>query len=131
MVGYLEGIGSERGIAWRCGDWIWLRESGLLKGGTIGVDSTIPGRTRRCARFARRDDGTEYDAWLEQLAIASGIETPTREDLAKLDRFLGLLDPRAGSLRPSSGLLYNPTATTPISPLLQPASRPVTFSTAF
>ena len=26
MVGYLEGIGSERGIAWRCGDSISLRE---------------------------------------------------------------------------------------------------------
>ncbi|MDE0248185.1 MAG: transposase, partial [Gammaproteobacteria bacterium] len=26
------------------------------------------------------------DAWLEQLARASGIETPTRHDLAKMDR---------------------------------------------
>ena len=26
MVGYLEGIGSERGIAWRCADSISLRE---------------------------------------------------------------------------------------------------------
>ena len=26
LVGYLEGIGSERGIAWRCGDSISLRE---------------------------------------------------------------------------------------------------------
>ena len=36
--------------------------------------------------IVRRDDGTEYEEWLEQLARASGIETPTREDLAKLDR---------------------------------------------
>ena len=36
--------------------------------------------------IVRRDDATEYDAWLEQLARASGIETPTRRDLAKLDR---------------------------------------------
>ena len=36
--------------------------------------------------IVRRDDGTEYDAWLEQLAKASGIETPTRDDLARLDR---------------------------------------------
>ena len=36
--------------------------------------------------IVRRDDGTDYEEWLEQLARASGIETPTREDLAKLDR---------------------------------------------
>ncbi|MDE2975672.1 MAG: hypothetical protein OXU64_13285 [Gemmatimonadota bacterium] len=28
--------------------------------------------------IVRRDDGTEYEEWLEQLAAASGIETPTR-----------------------------------------------------
>ena len=26
LVGYFEGIGSQRGIAWRCGDSLWLRE---------------------------------------------------------------------------------------------------------
>ena len=36
--------------------------------------------------IVRRDDRTEYDAWLEKLAEASGIETPTRDDLARLDR---------------------------------------------
>lgn len=36
--------------------------------------------------IVRRDDGTEYDAWLEQLPKSSGIEMPTRQDLAKMDR---------------------------------------------
>ena len=36
--------------------------------------------------LVRCDGGTEYEEWLDQLAAASGIETPTRADLAKLDR---------------------------------------------
>jgi len=36
--------------------------------------------------IVRRDDGSGYEEWLEQVARASGIETPTRQDLAKLDR---------------------------------------------
>ena len=127
MVGYLEGIGSERGIAWRCRDSISLREflgyglaktppehstlsktrkrlnleahgavfgwvlerlqeSGLLQGKTVGVDSTTLEANAAMRAIVRRDDGTEYDAWLEQLARASGIETPTRQDLAKVYR---------------------------------------------
>ena len=34
----------------------------------------------------RRDTGDSYQAFLTGLATASGIETPTREDLARLDR---------------------------------------------
>ena len=127
MAGYLEGIGSERGIAWRCRDSISLREflgyglaktppehstlsktrkrlsleahgavfgwvlerlqeSGLLRGKTVGVDSTTLEANAAMRAIVRRDEGTEYDAWLEQLAEASGIETPTRQDLAKMDR---------------------------------------------
>src|SRR4029453_3914994 len=36
--------------------------------------------------IVRRDTGDTYTAFLTQLAQASGIETPTREDLARLDR---------------------------------------------
>jgi cobalamin-dependent methionine synthase I len=36
--------------------------------------------------IVRRDDGRTYQTLLEDLAKASGIETPTREDLARLDR---------------------------------------------
>ncbi len=127
VVGYLEGIGSERGIAWRCGDSISLREflgyglernppehsglsktrkrlsveahaavfsrvlevvqaSGLLSGKTLGVDSTTLEANAAMRSIVRRDDGKGYEEWLEEVARASGIETPTRQDLAKLDR---------------------------------------------
>ena len=127
MVGYLEGIGSERGIAWRCTDSISLREflgyglaknppehsslsktrkrlsveahaavfsrvlellgaSGLLSGKTLGVDATTLEANAAMRSIVRRDDGRGYEEWLEQVAQASGIETPTRQDLAKLDR---------------------------------------------
>ncbi len=36
--------------------------------------------------IVRRDDGRSYNAFLEDLAQASGIATPTREDLARIDR---------------------------------------------
>ena len=36
--------------------------------------------------IVRRDTGESYQAFLTRLAKASGIETPTREDLARLDR---------------------------------------------
>lgn len=63
-----------------------LRESGLLRGGTVGVDSTTLEANAAMPAIMRRDDGTGYEAWLEEVARASGIETPTREDLARLDR---------------------------------------------
>ena len=36
--------------------------------------------------IVRRDTGAEYEAWLTQLAEASGIATPTRAELARFDR---------------------------------------------
>ena len=36
--------------------------------------------------IVRRDMGEAYDAWLTQLAEASGIATPTRAELARFDR---------------------------------------------
>ena len=36
--------------------------------------------------IVRRDTGERYEEYLEGLAQASGIETPTRQDLAKLDK---------------------------------------------
>ena len=62
------------------------QQSGLLRGKTVGVDSTTLEANAAMRAIVRRDDGTEYDAWLEELARESGIETPTRADLAKLDR---------------------------------------------
>jgi transposase len=36
--------------------------------------------------IVRRDSGESYQAFLTALAQASGIDTPTREDLSRLDR---------------------------------------------
>ena len=124
LVGYMEGIGSERGIAWRCADSISLREflgygltnnppdhssvsrtrrrlsveahaavfgwvlerlhaSGLVSGRTLGVDATTLEANAALRSIVRRDEGTGYEEWLEELARASGIDTPTRQDLAK------------------------------------------------
>jgi len=127
MIGYLEGLDSERGIAWRCADSLSLREflgyeltqttpehstlsvirnridvqthqevftwilqrlaeRGLLKGETIGIDATTLEANAALRSIVRRDTGEGYQEFLEKLAKESGIETPTREDLAKLDR---------------------------------------------
>ena len=127
MVGYFEGLDSERGIAWRCQDSLSLRsflgyaltqktpdhttvsrtrrlldlethgriftwvlktlaERGLIDGKTIGVDATTLEANAAMRSIVRRDTGEGYQDFLTGLAKSSGIETPTREDLAKLDR---------------------------------------------
>ena len=63
-----------------------LRSSGLLSGKTLGVDATTLEANAALRSIVRRDDGSGYEEWLEELVRASGIETPTRTDLAKLDR---------------------------------------------
>ena len=127
MIGYFEGLDSERGIAWRCADSMSLRDflgytlkertpdhsslsrirqridlqthqeifqwvlkqlaqSDLLRGKTVGVDATTLEANAALRSIVRRDTGEKYDEFLTRLAKESGIETPTREDLAKLDR---------------------------------------------
>jgi len=127
LIGYFEGLDSERGIAWRTADSLALRsflglrltetppdhstisrtrrlidlethraiftwvlqrvaESGLLKGTTIGIDATTLEANAALRSIVRRDTGESYQEFLTQLAKESGIETPTREDLARLDR---------------------------------------------
>jgi transposase len=127
MIGYFEGIDSERGIAWRVADslalreflgyelqqrtpdhstisrnrrlidlethrevFIWvlqvLAEKDLLEGKTLGVDSTTLEANAALRSIVRRDTGEAYEEFLTTLAQESGIETPTRQDLAKLDR---------------------------------------------
>ncbi len=127
LIGYFEGIDSERGIAWRCADSLGLREflgyslkestpdhsslsrircrldlethhevftwilkvvaaSGLLKGKTIGVDATTLEANAALRSIIRRDTGESYEAFLTRLAKVSGIETPTREDLVRIDK---------------------------------------------
>jgi transposase len=127
LVGYFEGIDSERGIAWRAADsfglrqflgiaidedtpdhstisrtrrlidvethrkvffWILelLRDQGLLKGKTVGIDATTLESNAAMRSIVRRDNGESYEEFLKGLAKESGIETPTREDLTRLDR---------------------------------------------
>jgi transposase len=63
-----------------------LAEAGLLKGKTIGVDATTLEANAALRSIVRRDSGQGYQEFLVQLAKESGIETPTREQLARLDR---------------------------------------------
>jgi len=127
LVGYFEGIDSERGIAWRAGDslsirefvgiplneeapdhttisrtrrlidlethqqvfaWVLerLAEAGLVKGKRIGIDATALEANAALRSIVRRDNGDSYEEFLKGLARQSGIETPTREDLGRVDR---------------------------------------------
>jgi transposase len=127
LIGYFEGIDSERGIAWRTADSLALRgflglgldevppehstisrtrrlidvethravftwilqvlaTADLIKGKTIGIDATTLEANAALRSIVRRDSGETYQEFLTRLALASGIETPTRADLARLDR---------------------------------------------
>src|SRR5262245_35664135 len=127
LVGYFEGLSSERGMAWRASDslairkflgleldeaapdhstisrtrrlidvethervfgWVLerLAKGGLLVGKTIGVDATTLEANAAMKSIVRRDTGASYEEFLKGLAKASGIKTPTREALARLDR---------------------------------------------
>ena len=63
-----------------------LAEEGLLKGNTVAIDGTTLEANAALRSIVRRDDGQAYEEFLKGLARESGIETPTREQLARLDR---------------------------------------------
>jgi transposase len=63
-----------------------LGEAGLVKGQTVAIDATTLEANAALRHIVRRDTGESYQAFLSALAQASGIETPTRADLARLDR---------------------------------------------
>ena len=127
LVGYFEGIDSERGLEWRCADSLSLREflrlgerervpdhswlsrtrsrlplevhdqvftwvlerlaeQGLIKGERIGVDASTMEANAALRTIVRRDNGEGYREMLTRMAKESGIETPTAEDLIRLDR---------------------------------------------
>jgi len=127
LLGYFEGIDSERGIAWRLADSLSLRnfiayalteatpdhstlsrtrrlyavethkavfrwvlkiltEEGLVRGQTVSIDATTLEANAAMRSIVRRDTGQRYDEYLKDLAKAAGIEDPTREQLARLDR---------------------------------------------
>ena len=127
LIGYFEGIDSERGIAWRVADsmalrrflgyeltdqtadhstlsrnrrlidldthsavFVWvlqlLAKEKLLDGKTLGIDATTLEANAALRSIVRKDTGEAYQEFLTGLAKASGIETPTREDLARIDK---------------------------------------------
>lgn len=68
--------------------WILQRlaDTGLVKGTTVGIDATTLEANAALRSIVRRDTGERYQDFLTKLAQASGIETPTRADLARIDR---------------------------------------------
>jgi transposase len=127
LLGYFEGLDSERGIAWRAADslavrrfvglgldaaapdhstisrtrrlidvethravFTWVQErlvaAELLKGRTVAIDATTLEANAAMRSIVRRDTGESYQEFLTRLAAASGLKTPTRAALARLDR---------------------------------------------
>ncbi len=63
-----------------------LAAEGLMRGNTVAIDGTTLEANAALRSIVKRDTGETYEEFLKSLAKASGIETPTREQLAKLDR---------------------------------------------
>lgn len=127
LLGYFEGLDSERGIAWRVADslsmrkflgydlseptpdhstvsrtrrlysvathravmqWVLkiLRRHGLAQGQSVSIDATTLEANAAMKSLVRRDTRIGYDEYLRQLAQAEGIENPSKEQAARLDR---------------------------------------------
>src|SRR5205823_8777066 len=63
-----------------------LAEHGLIKGERIGVDSSTIEANAALRTIVRREGGETYREMLRRMAAESGIETPTADDLIRLDR---------------------------------------------
>ena len=63
-----------------------LADAGLVKGQTVGIDATTLEANAALRSIVRRDTGESYQDFLTTLAQASGVETPTRAELARVDR---------------------------------------------
>jgi transposase len=63
-----------------------LASVGLVKGKTIGIDATTLEANAALRSIVHRETGESYQEFLTKLAAASGIKTPTRAALARLDR---------------------------------------------
>jgi len=68
--------------------WVQQRlvDAGLFRGKTVAIDATTLEANAAMRSIVRRDTEESYQEFLTGLAKASGIETPTREDVARLDR---------------------------------------------
>jgi len=63
-----------------------LAQGGLIKGRTIGVDSTTLEANAAMKSIVRRDTGESYMAYLKRFAEAEGIESPDAAALLRMDR---------------------------------------------
>ena len=63
-----------------------LADRGLLQGQRVAIDATTLEANAPMRKIVRRDTGESYEEFLRGLAKASGLATPTREELARLDR---------------------------------------------
>ena len=131
LVGYFEGLNSQRGIAWRCSDSLSLRDflgiplgeespdhsslscirnrlpldahvavftwvlalleqKKLLKGKTVGVDSTTLEADAAMKSIVRKETGEDWKQYLTRLMQEKGLiedgEQPSDEELRKFDK---------------------------------------------
>jgi len=127
MIGFFEGIDSERGIAWRVADSLTLRQflgigldertpdhvtisrtrrlieeathqgvfgwvlqqlarGGLIRGKTIGIDSTTLEANAAMKSIVRRDTQESYTGYLQRLAAAEGVNGKDAAALRRMDR---------------------------------------------
>lgn len=63
-----------------------IAERGLVKGERIGVDASTMEANAALRTIVRRETGETYREMLTRMAKESGIETPTADDLIRLDR---------------------------------------------
>jgi transposase len=63
-----------------------LAQAGLIKGKTIGVDSTTLEANAAMKSIVRRDSGESYMAYLQRLAEAEGIDAQDAAALFRMDR---------------------------------------------
>ncbi len=59
---------------------------GLLKGKTVGVDSTLLEANAAMKSIVRKDTGEDWEAYVRRLAEAEGVEIHNDNDLRKFDR---------------------------------------------
>jgi transposase len=131
LVGYFEGINSQRGIAWRCSDslslreflgvplgeespdhsslsyirnrlplsvheavFVWvlalLQQKKLLKGKTVGVDSTTLEADAAMKSIVRKDTGEDWKEYLTRLMTEEGVikedNTPSDDEMRRFDK---------------------------------------------
>ena len=63
-----------------------VEEHGLLKGKTVGVDSTLLEANAAMKSIVRKDTGEDWEAYVRRLAEAEGVEIHNDNDLRKFDR---------------------------------------------